>query len=99
MGGVLERRNLIDSLSSVCAAICIFAHARMPDRRTIRLRKLVFLQPTGVQKSESLRAVKFGAWAIHLGALGVFVVPYEHSLLALAAIVFFIRTFAWEGGS
>jgi stearoyl-CoA desaturase (Delta-9 desaturase) len=59
----------------------------------------VFLQTTGIQKADSLRFVRLGALGIHLGALGVFVVPYEHSLLALAAITFFVRTFAWEGGS
>lgn len=54
---------------------------------------------TGVQKAENLRIVKFRVWLVHIASLGIFFVPYNHSLLVLTAITFFARTFGWEGGS
>lgn len=57
------------------------------------------LQMTGIQKSESLRIIKLRVWLVHLASLGVFVVPYSNALLILAIATFFMRTFAWEGGS
>jgi len=51
-----------------------------------------------IQKSESLRIIKLRFAFLHLGALGVFFVPYEHSLLSLAVLVFAIRNAAFEIG-
>ncbi len=57
------------------------------------------LPNTGIQKAESLRIIKIRIVLLHVASLGVFFVPYEHSLLGLAAITCFARTFGWEGGS
>lgn len=51
-----------------------------------------------IQKSESLRIIKLRVLILHLGALGVFFVPYEHSLLLLALIMFVVRNSAFEIG-
>lgn len=57
------------------------------------------LPNTGTQKAESLRIIKFRVWLVHVASLGIFFVPYDHSLLLLTSITFFTRTFGWEGGS
>ncbi|NER23620.1 MAG: acyl-CoA desaturase [Symploca sp. SIO1C2] len=54
---------------------------------------------TGIQKTENKQIIKLRMWLVHLASLGIFFVPYDHSLLILTAFTFFTRTFAWEGGS
>lgn len=57
------------------------------------------MQTSGIQRAERLAIVKFRVWLLHAASLTIFVVPFTWGLAAAAIIGFFIRVFAWEGGS
>jgi stearoyl-CoA desaturase (delta-9 desaturase) len=57
------------------------------------------LPSTGIQTAESVKVIKLRLLLLHLGALGVFFVPFTPGLAVAAAVGYFVRVFAWEGGS
>ncbi|MHA6910233.1 acyl-CoA desaturase [Ralstonia pseudosolanacearum] len=57
------------------------------------------LPPTGIQNAESVTVLRVRLALVHLLSLGVFFVPFTYPLLVGALVGYFIRVFAWEGGS
>ncbi len=57
-----------------------------------------FLNING-RKLNNTGVIKFRILLLHIVSLCVFFVPFSYPLLAFSILIFFIRTFAWEGGS
>ncbi|ABE47181.1 acyl-CoA desaturase [Polaromonas sp. JS666] len=57
------------------------------------------LPTTSIQTAESVFVIKLRLVLVHLGALCIFFVPFTYQLLVGAVIGYFVRVFAWEGGS
>jgi stearoyl-CoA desaturase (delta-9 desaturase) len=51
-----------------------------------------------IQKGENILIIKVRLLLLHIGALVVFVIPFDLSLLYLLLITYFIRMFGMEGG-
>lgn len=56
-------------------------------------------QNADTRKVHNTKIIKFRIFLLHAASLGIFFVPFNYSLLIFATLIFFIRTFAWEGGS
>lgn len=56
-------------------------------------------EDSGTQKTNNTQVIKFRILLLHVASLGIFFVPFSYPLLIFTAVIFFIRTFAWEGGS
>lgn len=61
--------------------------------------KLLSLPSTGIQSAESVKVIKIRVLIVHLASLGVFFVPWTSELAIATIVSYFIRVFAWEGGS
>lgn len=56
------------------------------------------IKSTGIQK-ENAQLVKFRVFLVQVACLGIFFVPCSYSLFLFTVVTFFVRVFAWEGGS
>jgi stearoyl-CoA desaturase (delta-9 desaturase) len=56
-------------------------------------------QQARIQRSESVALIKFRIAFAHVAMLGIFFVPATRQLVLATALSFFVRVFAWEGGS
>lgn len=62
--------------------------------------ELAPLEPgSRIQRSERVGLIKFRIVLAHLVSLGIFFVPTTRALVVATVIGFFVRVFAWEGGS
>jgi stearoyl-CoA desaturase (Delta-9 desaturase) len=53
----------------------------------------------GIQHTEGAAVIKARLVVMHLACLGVFFVPATLELVVAAVLAYFLRVFAWEGGS
>lgn len=53
----------------------------------------------GIQKHEDIKLVKIRFILIHILALGIFFVPVNYEIILFSILIYFVRVFAWEGGS
>lgn len=60
---------------------------------------MIAIEKTGIQKAENIHFTRFRIFLLYVMTLGVFFVPCSFNLIIFVAVTFFIRVFAWEGGS